>query len=275
MNRISAPFYVKMRGGLVPSGSGTRRQPVSPAIVKIFVISLPDARARRERASRQLGEVGLNFEFFDAMRGEQVMADGYFDHCDEEEWLLNTGHPMSLGEVGCFASHRSMWQKCVDLGESLMIMEDDFQLLAGFAAAVEQVAQNISECGFIRLQSETRAKRQRVAAKGDFTLWRYTKVPHSCMCNSMTPEVAQSLVEQTRSIYEPVDVFIKKFWAHRQPIYGLTPYTVTESTLSQETYILHREKVPKGIGRSTRRFLRKCGWEIERIRAARQMARPR
>lgn len=239
--------------------------------MKIFVISLPDALERRERAARQLGELGLAFEFFDAMRGEQVMADGYFDGCDEEEWLLNTGHPMSLGEVGCFASHRSMWQKCVELGEPIMIMEDDFQLLPGFADAVEKVAGNISDCGFIRLQSETRAKKQRVAALGDYTLWRYTKVPHSCMCNSVTPEVAQNLVEQTNAIYEPVDVFIKKFWVHGQTIFGISPYTVTESTLSQETYILHREKVPKGFVRSTRRFLRKCSWEAQRIRAARRM----
>lgn len=240
--------------------------------MKIFVISLPDAHARRARAARQLEECGLAFEFFDAMRGDKVMADGYFDRCDEEEWLLNTGHPMSTGEVGCFASHRAVWQKCVDLDEPIMIMEDDFQLLPGFAGAVQQVAENIAECGFIRLQSETRAQKERVGTRGDFTLWRYTKVPHSCMCNSMTPGVARDLVEQTRSIFEPVDVFIKKFWIHGQPIYGLTPYTVTESALSQQTCILHREKVPKGFGRSTRRFLRKCGWEVKRIRAARRMA---
>lgn len=242
-------------------------------VLKIFVISLPDAAERRERAALQLGELGLDFEFFDAMRGEDVMAEGYFERCDQEEWLLNTGHPMSLGEVGCFASHRSMWQKCVELGEPLMIMEDDFQLLPGFAGAVERTATNISGCGFIRLQSETRADKQRIATCGDYALWRYTKVPHSCMCNSMTPEVAQKLVEQTSAIYEPVDVFIKKFWEHGQAIYGLTPYTVTESTLSQQTYILHREKVQKGFKRSTRRFLRKCGWELKRVRAARRMAR--
>jgi glycosyl transferase family 25 len=239
--------------------------------LKIFVISLPDAAERRERATRQLEELGLAFEFFDAMRGEQVIEEGYFEHCDEEEWLLNTGRPMSPGEVGCFASHCSMWQKCVELGEPLMIMEDDFQLLPGFVRAVEQVAENIDNFGFIRLQSETRAQKKRVAGFGDYTLWRYTKVPHSTMCYSVAPAVAQNLIEQTRAIYEPVDVFIKKFWVHGQTIYGLTPYTVTESTLSQQTYILHREKVPKGFGRSARRFLRKCSWEVERIRAARRM----
>jgi glycosyl transferase family 25 len=147
--------------------------------------------------------------------------------------------------------------------------------LLGFVGAVQEVAENISECGFIRLQTETRARKERVATMGDYTLWRYTKVPHSTMCNAISPEVARDFAEQTRSIYEPVDVFVKKFWVHRRPIYGLTPYTATESALSQQTHIQHREKVPKGLGRSTRRFLRKCGWEVKRIRAARRMAGPR
>jgi glycosyl transferase family 25 len=196
--------------------------------VKIFIISLPDAEARRERAARQLGELGLAFEFFDAMRGEQVLADGYFDRCDEEEWLLNTGHEMSLGEVGCFASHRSMWQKSVDLGEAIMIMEDDFQLLPGFAGAVQQVAQVIQEYGWIRLQTETRARKQRIVASGKYTLWRYTKVPHSTMCYTITPKVAARFIDTTRTIYEPVDVFVKKFWVHGQPIYGLTTSSIAK-----------------------------------------------
>ena len=240
--------------------------------MKLYVISLPDALERRDHAAAQLADAGLDFEFFDAMYGEEALAERYFDRCDAQEWLLNTGRPMTLGEVGCFASHRSMWQKCVELGEPLMIMEDDFQLLPGFAGAVDKVAGNIGELGFIRLQSETRAQKERITTLGDYTLWRYTKVPHSCMCNSMTPEVAQDLIELTRTISEPVDVFIKKFWVHGQPVYGLTPYTVTESTLSEKSYILNRKKVPKGLTRSTRRFLRKCSWEVERIRAARRMA---
>ena len=138
---------------------------------------------------------------------------------------------------------------------------------------MEQVAENVSECGFIRLQSETRARKQQVATRGDYALWRYTRVPHSCMCNSLTPDTAHRLVEQTRTIYEPVDVFIKKFWEHGQPIYGITPYTVTESDLSQATFIPHRDKARKSLRVSSTRFLRKCGWEVKRLRAARQMTK--
>jgi glycosyl transferase family 25 len=238
--------------------------------LKIFVISLPDAVERRKNAEQCMTELGLCFEFFDARRGKEVLDEGYFERVDEDEWLLNTGREMTPNEVGCFASHRSLWQKCVELGEPFMIMEDDFTLLPGFAGAVEQVAEHVREFGFIRLQDETRARKKRVTELGDYTLWRYTKAPHSMMCNGMTPEVAERFVEQTRVAREPVDVFIKKFWEHGQPIYGLTPYTVTESRLSANTFIPNRDKARKSIGVATRRFLRKCGWEVRHTRASRQ-----
>ncbi len=241
--------------------------------MKLFVISLPEARERRERAAAQLADAGLAFEFFDALRGEQAMAERYFEGCDADEWVLNTGRRVTPAEIGCFASHRAVWQKCAELGEPLMIMEDDFKLLPEFAGAVQEVARHIDEFGFIRLQDETRARKERVGECGDYTLWRYTKVPHSCMCNSITPEVAHRFVAMTRVAREPVDVFIKKFWEHGQPIYGLTPYTVTESRLSRKTFIPHREKAHKSLKVASTRFLRKCSWEMRRIRASRENAR--
>ena len=241
--------------------------------MKLFVISLPEAGERRERAAMQLTDAGVEFEFFEALRGEQAMAEGYFEGCDDDEWLLNTGREVTLAEIGCFASHRALWQKCVELGKPIMIMEDDFQLLPGFAGAVREVARHIEEYGFIRLQDETRARKERVAECGDYMLWRYTKAPHSMMCNGMTPEVARRFVEMTRVAREPVDVFIKKFWEHGQPIYGLTPYTVTESRLSRKTFIPHRKKARKSLKVASTRFLRKCSWEVRRIRASRENAK--
>ena len=241
--------------------------------MKLFVISLPDAAERRERAAIQLADAGITFEFFDAMRGEQAMAEGHFERCDDDEWLLNTGREVTPAEIGCFASHRSMWQRCVELGEPIMIMEDDFQLLPGFAEAIRQVDRHIEEFGFIRLQDETRARKEKVTNSGAHEFWRYTKAPHSCMCNAIAPSVAQRFVDLTRVACEPVDVFVKKFWEHGQPIYGLTPYTVTESILSQKTYIPHRGKACKDLKVKSARFLRKCNWEVHRIMASRENAK--
>jgi len=77
----------------------------------------------------------------------------------------------------------------------------------------------------------------------------------------------------TRVACEPVDVFIKKFWEHGQPIYGLTPYTVTESRLSRKTCIPDRDKACKDLKVRSARFLRKCSWEVQRVRASRENAK--
>ncbi len=241
--------------------------------MKLYVISLPGASERRERASLQLANAGLSFELFDALSGQQALARGLFECCDDDEWLLNTGREVTPAEIGCFASHRSLWQKCIELGEPIIIMEDDFRLLPGFAGAVAQVVGMIEHYGFIRFQDESRARKQRIGLFGDYTLWRYTKAPHSAMCNAITPQVARRFVEMTRVACEPVDVFIKKFWEHGQPIYGLTPYTVTESRLSQQTFIPDRRKARKNLTIASTRLLRKCSWEVQRVRASRENAK--
>jgi hypothetical protein len=40
----------------------------------------------------------------------------------------------------------------------------------------------------------------------------------------------------------PVDVFIKKFWEHGQPLFALSPSCVNGGTLSAASTIKHRDK---------------------------------
>ncbi|CCF80089.1 putative lipopolysaccharide biosynthesis protein [Helicobacter bizzozeronii CCUG 35545] len=39
---------------------------------------------------------------------------------------------MSMGELGCYASHYSLWQKCIQLHEPIAILEDDVHLKPHF-----------------------------------------------------------------------------------------------------------------------------------------------
>ena len=235
-------------------------------MIDIFVISLDDAAERRQSASRQLDALGFPFEFFDAVRGDEALSRGYIDDSVDYDWILNCGRTPTTGELGCYASHRALWNKCVELGKPIFIMEDDFRLLEDFTAAVDQVEREIERYGFLRLQTETRAKHTRVGEAGAFEIRRYTYAPHSLMCYGLSPEVAARWVELTATAHEPVDIFVKKFWAHGQPLYGLYPYTVTESALSVATSIRgRREKPKKDFATAARRFRNKVGWAIDRV----------
>ena len=84
------------------------------------------------------------------------------------------------------------------------------------------------------------------------------------MCYGIAPRVARAFVGQTDVAEEPVDVFVKQFWRHGQVLYGLAPYTVTESHLSENTKIVGRVKASKPLSVRLRRFASKVAWHARR-----------
>ncbi len=224
----------------------------------IFVITLNDALARQQRAISQLQAQGLVFRFVPAIPGQEAIRA---PACTvrKREFLLATGRNVTPGEVGCFLSHRLLWTLCAQIGEPILIMEDDFELSADFSAALSCLENEIGEYGFIRLQSERRARKKRVKSLGRFTLWRYTKAPNSAMCYGITPSAARRLLADAAEIDAPVDVYMKRFWKHGQRMYAITPYTVTESKLSEATQIAGRSKARKSLPTRLHRLLARVG----------------
>ena len=101
--------------------------------MKTIVINL---KKREDRlASFKTCHPNLNFEVFHAVDGEQINYGGLlsqgFDVC--HNWidpLLNTR--LTKGEVGCFLSHWSIWQKCIERNEKVLVLEDDARLTDKF-----------------------------------------------------------------------------------------------------------------------------------------------
>lgn len=232
--------------------------------MRIFIINMPQHADRRESSAQKLKAHGLSFEFFDGISGEVALREAAFADYDEDEFLLNTGRSITMGEVGCFASHRALWAICHRLNEPIMIMEDDFDLLDGFADALHSAAE-VTECvGFLRLQTDRSARKHAILRSRDFLVSRFTKAPHSTMCYSISPDAARCFLAASRTFDAPVDVFIKKFWEHGQALYALTPYTVAPSVMSVDTTIEGRIKPRKELNVQFRRFLRKGRWYWKR-----------
>ncbi len=232
--------------------------------MRTYVINMRSEVDRRRSSREKFDALGLEFEFFDAIAGQAAFAA--FATYDAEEFQLNTGRTITIGEVGCFASHRALWKRCVRLGEPILILEDDIDLLDDFPPAVHEAERLAPQLGFIRLQTDLRARRVPLFLAGRFTASRYTKAPHSTMCYAISPEAAQRFVAQTEVFDAPVDVFIKKFWEHGQPLHALTPYTVAPSVLSATTTIEGRVKAGRDLRLSAQRFLRKGRWYWQRWR---------
>lgn len=231
----------------------------------VFVISLRADVRRRARARAELDAAGIAFSFFDGLTAEAAVERRVFERVDTSEFLLNTGRRETPGEIGCFASHRELWRLASTLGEPVMIMEDDFALDVRFADAVAYARDVIDSVGYLRLQQSSRARRRTIDSRGGFDLSIYTKAPHCTMCYCISPRVARCFLERTRVFDAPVDIFVRNFWDHGQPIFSITPYPVSASPLSAESTIAGRIKKRKAPRVALHRFLRKGRWAIKRV----------
>ena len=211
--------------------------------MRIVVINLEESTERRASICLQLTQLDLAFALFEAVDASRGFSS--FAAYDERKYLANTGRRASPEEAACFASHVCLWKRCVASGEPMVILEDDAEVLPCFLAALAEIETLIQVYGFIRLQEHGPSRHIRTALvekAGAFNLHYFASCPFGAMAYAITPRVAAAFIERSSVLGAPVDVFIKKFWEHGQPLFGLSPGPIKNSALSSRSTIKHREK---------------------------------
>ena len=243
--------------------------PHSGSHVKIFVISLRTAEVRRAEATEQMAKFGVPFEFFDAIEGAAGHS-GWFDGIDHRLFQINTRrHDPTPGEIGCYASHLSLWKWAIDHDRPVVILEDDFQLEPGFADVIDDLEPLVNRFGFIRLQSmhgpRALLKRLRPAARevlrrDGLSVHYLSDPPLYALAYAIGPEAARALTRASATLYAPVDKFIQQTWIHETPIHVLDPAVVKMSAQAEHStiggrrnksinpYVLLSRVIYKGIG---------------------------
>ncbi|KAL5484486.1 hypothetical protein EMCRGX_G020997 [Ephydatia muelleri] len=95
----------------------------------VFMISLARRPERRNRMLACLDELAFNYTLFDAVDGREL-NQSYVDSLGIHYlpgWRDPWGErPMTMGEVGCFLSHYTIWEKMVEQQlKRVLILEDD------------------------------------------------------------------------------------------------------------------------------------------------------
>ena len=85
----------------------------------ILVISLPNAKERRDFQQNQLSKLGLEFEFLDATSIHDLNEAIYKQHY--QDWQ----RPLKTTEVACYYSHRRAWDRVIQFNKPVLILEDD------------------------------------------------------------------------------------------------------------------------------------------------------
>lgn len=109
--------------------------------INTFVISVPNQNERRGCTEKKLNSMGIEFSFFDAVWGKDVISDNRNDY----RKLLDSSafEKLNPGEIGCALSHYLVYKKILD--EKIpfsLILEDDIQLHEDFP----ELSREIYEC---------------------------------------------------------------------------------------------------------------------------------
>lgn len=98
--------------------------------IPVFYINMEDAADRREWFEAQANGLGLEVTRVAAVVGRELPPEAI----DRLKGLIQSGTPLGPSEIGCFLSHKKVWEQLLATGtEWAFIAEDDLHLAAGAA----------------------------------------------------------------------------------------------------------------------------------------------
>ncbi len=231
-------------------------------MLPLYVINLATSTARRDRICARLQALGLDFELFQAVDGRQSPHPLFARYNDAKRQRYRRKR-LSGGELGCFASHFLLWQKCVDLQQPIIVMEDDVEVSDRMAEAITEAERQIEELRYLRLAGTSLHRRpyKVIGKAGKFDLVDHIRGPSGTLCYVISPAAAQALLAHASEWFVAVDDFMDRYWMHGVDCYSLMPFVVTVADGSSDIVRAKKEKTPLRI-----KLMQEIFGRIERLR---------
>lgn len=232
--------------------------------MRIKVISLSSSVRRRTSIETQLAKLGAPFEFSDAITPDDALQ--HIHHYDEREFLLNCGRTATVGEIACYASHLALWELCAEGDDPYLILEDDAELDQTFLAGLLVVASQVQKRGLIRVSLPDVSDALTIDDLGRFKIQYCRRVPLLALGYALSPAAAARLAAAGKTVEEPVDKYMQRFWRHQQPVYAMVPPIVRLAAVATESDIGERRRPRYRLSTLAGRAARKVENRIARTR---------
>lgn len=179
---------------------------------------------------RELGRVGIPFERFPAVRGAGLPDDlrGYFA----------ADSPLTLGEIGCYASHIRICQRIAvcDYPSPTLVLEDDLGVSGSLVDVLKSLPAVLPpHWDMVRLAN---AAKNAVLDVGSLPhghkLVRYSRVPTSTGASLISRGGAQKFLKQIPR-YLPVDQDLRRVWVWNLNMYGVDPVPVVRDVFEDSS----------------------------------------
>jgi len=201
-----------------------------PIQVPVFVINLDSSPERYQYAEQQLVALGIQPQRFNAVYGKNLTQqdlDGCYDKSANKRHFRRS---LSLGEIGCYLSHRAVWQLMLTQNIAIaIVLEDDIEVDPRLPEAIRQIAA-LTGWDHIKLADDRATPaHQKLRLAAGFELANFKKVPNLATGYAITLQGAQKLLSREQ-FFRPVDIDLQFGHELDLQLFSLQPYTIWPSS---------------------------------------------
>jgi glycosyl transferase family 25 len=206
------------------------QQQISASRPPVVVINLASDADRLNHMDRQLGELGLNFRRFEAVRG--LDAPPALRHL----FLDPNGRPLSNlkpGEIGVYASHLSIMQDLIASSDDcVLVMEDDLRISQRLPAFLDSIPLLPDDWDIVRLSNPSKSAYlalNDLGAAGEVI--SYLRVPNNMGCYLINKSGAEKILSRLSLVKHAIDEDLRRPWDFKLKTYGVSPPPVDANVL--------------------------------------------
>jgi GR25 family glycosyltransferase involved in LPS biosynthesis len=234
-----------------------------------FVICLERATARLAHARATLTQLPLPAEILPAIDGRAMPPDAIeavYHRC-----LHRPNYPFQLdaGNIGCFLSHRAVWQKIVEHNlDAALVLEDDAHVdPALLGRAVEFSAANCPPDAYLQFPVRQLPTNSKCIVAGDGIRIVCPRVtPLRTSGQWVTRGAAETLLAVTQAIDRPVDTMLQMHWITNVRLLAIEPSGISDMTADLGGSMI-------GAGKARRSMIQTVSREVNRAWYRWQVAR--
>lgn len=194
----------------------------------VFVVNLDCATKRMSNMDQQLKKIGVAYERFTAIKGVSLTTDQvnseYSNSLNKKKFRAN----LSLGEIGCYISHKNIWRHIVEKKIAFaIILEDDLTIQSNFVDIFADIS-NLKKYELIKLadnRSYPSVKSKKIS--NQFDVINYKKIPNCTTGYTLNLAGAKKLLARDK-FFRPVDIDIQFCKELNLSVFGLRPYPIAE-----------------------------------------------